>query len=81
MVAFKLFVLNTPKSLAERGLDVSYESIRYWVLKLGKQYAGRIDRRRPRPSGRWHLDENLCEGFYVIYIDLCQDIATTVGSD
>ena len=43
--------------LAERGLDVSYESIRCWVLKFGKQYARRIDRRRPRPSCRWHLDE------------------------
>jgi len=43
--------------LAERGLDISYESIRYWVLKFGKQYARRIDQRRPRPNCRWHLDE------------------------
>jgi transposase-like protein len=43
--------------LAERGSDVSYESIRCWVLKFGKQYARRIDQDRPRPSWRWHLDE------------------------
>jgi putative transposase len=43
--------------LAERGLDVSYESIRCWVLKFGKQYSRRIDQDRPRPNCRWHLDE------------------------
>jgi len=43
--------------LVERGLDISYESIRYWVLKFGKQYARRIDHRRPRPGSRWHLYE------------------------
>ena len=43
--------------LAERGLDVSYESIRHWVRKFGKQYAKRINRRRLRPNCWWHLDE------------------------
>ena len=43
--------------LTERGLDISYKSIRYWVLKFGKQFARRIDRRRPHPKCRWHLDE------------------------
>jgi len=43
--------------LAERGLDVSYETIRRWVLKFGRIYARQIRRRRPRPTDRWHLDE------------------------
>jgi len=54
---FTLSFRDVEDLLAERGMDVSYESIRYWVLKFGKQYAQRIDRRRPRPSCRWHLDE------------------------
>ena len=54
---FTLSFRDVEALLAERGLDVSYESIRYWVLKFGKQYARRIDCNRPRPSGRWHLDE------------------------
>jgi putative transposase len=43
--------------LAERGLDISYETVRSWVLKLGSVIARRLRRRRPRPSNRWHLDE------------------------
>jgi putative transposase len=43
--------------LAERGLDVSYETVRQWVLKLGPAIARRLRQGRPRPSPRWHLDE------------------------
>src|ERR1700751_2649339 len=43
--------------LAERGLDISYETVRRWVLKFGPTIARRLRRRRPRPSDRWHLDE------------------------
>src|SRR3954453_4357276 len=43
--------------LAERGLDISYETIRRWALKFGSLYAGNLRRRRPRPSEQWHLDE------------------------
>src|SRR5246127_4261778 len=39
------------------GLDVSYESVRSWVLKFGPVIARRLRQRRPRPSNRWHLDE------------------------
>jgi len=54
---FTLSFRDVEDLLAERGLDISYESIRYWVLKFGKQYARRIDQRRARPNCRWHLDE------------------------
>ena len=54
---FTLSFRDVEDLLAERGLDVSYESIRYWVRKFGEQYAKRINRRRQRPNCRWHLDE------------------------
>src|SRR6516165_219179 len=43
--------------LAERGLDISYETVRRWVLKFVPTIARRLRQRRPRPSDRWHLDE------------------------
>jgi hypothetical protein len=43
--------------LAERGIDVSYETVRRWALKFGTIIARKLRRRRPRPDGRWHLDE------------------------
>ncbi|GLS19146.1 IS6 family transposase [Labrys miyagiensis] len=43
--------------LAERGLDVSYETIRRWVLKFGLIYARNLRRLRPRAAETWHLDE------------------------
>src|ERR1700687_6276030 len=43
--------------LAERGIDVSYEPVRRWALKFGGIIARQLRRGRPRPNGRWHLDE------------------------
>ena len=43
--------------LAERGIDVSYETVRRWTHKFGPAYAKRIRLRRPRASSRWRLDE------------------------
>jgi putative transposase len=53
-IRFTLSYRDVEELLAERGLDVSYETIRRWVLKFGPVIA----RRRPRPSDRWHLDES-----------------------
>jgi len=54
---FTLSYRDVEELLAQRGLDVSYESIRRWVLKFGPEFARRLRQRRPRPSSRWHLDE------------------------
>ena len=54
---FTLSFRDVEDLLAERGLDISYESIRGWVLKFGAAYARRIRRHRPRPDSRWQLDE------------------------
>lgn len=43
--------------LAERGIDVSYETIRAWTIKFGRAIASELRRRRTPPTGRWHLDE------------------------
>ena len=54
---FTLSFRDVEDLLAERGLDVSYETVRRWVLKFGHSYAQRLRRFRPRPDDRWHLDE------------------------
>jgi putative transposase len=54
---FTLSYRDVEDLLAERGVDVSYETIRRWVLKFGPAFARELRRRRPRPSARWHLDE------------------------
>src|SRR3982751_2940073 len=43
--------------LAERGVIVSYETIRQWCRKFGQTYADALRRRCPRPGDKWHLDE------------------------
>ena len=43
--------------LAERGVDVSYETVRRWFLKFGPGIAANLRRTRPKPSDYWHLDE------------------------
>src|SRR6202047_3019326 len=54
---FTLSYRDVEELLAQRGLDLSYESVRCWVLKFGPMIARRLRQRRPRPSDRWHLDE------------------------
>src|SRR3989440_3217090 len=54
---FALSYRDVEDMLAERGIDVSYETVRRWALKFGGIIARRLRRGRPRPDGRWHLDE------------------------
>src|SRR5438477_12001570 len=54
---FTLSYRDVEELLAERGLQVSYETVRRWVLKFGPGIARKLRRCRPRPSDRWHLDE------------------------
>ena len=54
---FTLSYRDVEELLAERGIDISYETVRRWVLKFGPAIARRLRQRRPRPSDRWHLDE------------------------
>jgi putative transposase len=43
--------------MLERGIVVSYETVRRWCAKFGQACANALRRRRPRPGDRWHLDE------------------------
>ena len=42
---------------AERGVTMTYESIRAWCYKFGRDYARRIRARRGQLGDSWHLDE------------------------
>jgi putative transposase len=54
---FTLSLRDVEEMLAERVLDISYETIRRWFIKFGPSIAANLRRRRPRPSNHWHLDE------------------------
>jgi putative transposase len=43
--------------LLERGIVVSYETIRRWGKKFGPAYARRLRRKQPSRYDVWHLDE------------------------
>jgi putative transposase len=53
---FSLSLRDVELLLAERGIVVSYETVRRWCKKFGESFAKRR-RRRPRPGDKWHLDE------------------------
>ena len=54
---FTLSFRDVEELLAERGIDVSNETVRRWFLKFGRLIARNLRRSRPRASARWHLDE------------------------
>jgi putative transposase len=54
---FNLSFRDVEELMAERGVEVSYETIRQWVDKFGGMYAKRIKFRSDKPSPVWHLDE------------------------
>ena len=54
---FTLSYRDIEDLLAERGLDISYETVRRWFQKFGGPIASNLRRTRPKPSDYWHLDE------------------------
>ena len=54
---FCLSFRDIEEMMSRRGIQLSYETIRWWCLKFGEAYAKRIRSRSPRPGDRWHLDE------------------------
>ena len=54
---FTLSFRDVEDLLAERGLDISYETVRRWVNKFGPRFARELRNRRPKPTSRWRLDE------------------------
>jgi putative transposase len=57
---FNLSLRDVELLLAERGIVVSYETVRRWCQKFqkfGQSFANRLRRRRPRPGDKWYMDE------------------------
>jgi putative transposase len=54
---FSLSLRDVELILAQRGVFVSYETVRRWCEKFGESFAHSLRRRRPRPGDKWHLDE------------------------
>ncbi len=54
---FALSYRDVEELLAERGVALTYETVRQWCRKFGQQYANTLRRRRPQPGDKWHLDE------------------------
>jgi putative transposase len=54
---FCLSFREVKELLAERGIIVTYESIRRWCLKFGPTYARRLKKRQGKLGDAWHLDE------------------------
>ncbi len=54
---FTVSLRDVEEMLAERGLDLTYETVRRWVTKFGPLFARELRKRRQRPTGRWHADE------------------------
>jgi transposase-like protein len=54
---FTLSIRDVEELIAQRGVEVSREAVRCWVIKFGPLIAANLRRRRSAPTGRWHLDE------------------------
>ena len=54
---FPLSFRDVQELMLERGVDVSYETIRAWCDRFGQEYANQLRRRGLRPGDKWHLDE------------------------
>ena len=54
---FSLSFREVEDLLAERGVHVTYETIRQWSIKFGAHYARRLKRRQGHLGDTWYLDE------------------------
>ena len=54
---FSLSFRDIEEIMAERGVVLTYETVRQWCLKFGQTYANALKHRRPKTGDKWHLDE------------------------
>src|ERR1700730_4968474 len=54
---FTLSLRDVEDLTAERGIMISYETVRRWVNHFGPMVAVDLRKRRPKPHTTWHLDE------------------------
>ncbi len=57
---FSLSFRDVEELLAQRGIEVSYETIRCWTIKIGPLIARRLKKRRGAPSSGRRLDKMVC---------------------
>jgi hypothetical protein len=55
---FALSYRDVEELLAERGIHVSYETVRRWVGRFGERFTAELRSRERRPGRRWHLDDS-----------------------
>jgi putative transposase len=60
---FCLSFREVEELLAERGIVVTYETIRQWCQKFGPDYARRLKRRQGRLGDTWHID-GFCRKYF-----------------
>jgi len=54
---FNVSLREVEEMMLERGIVVSYETIRQWCRTHGADYAHRLRRKSPSANDIWHLDE------------------------
>jgi len=54
---FCLSFREVEELLAERGINVTYETVRQWCQKFGSAYARKLKKRQGRLGDTWYLDE------------------------
>jgi len=54
---FSLSYRDVEELMAERGVIVTYETVRQWCQKFGQHYANQLRRRRAQTGDKWHFDE------------------------
>jgi len=54
---FCLSFREVEELLAERGITVTYETVRQWYQKFGPDYARKLKKRHGRMGDTWHIDE------------------------
>jgi putative transposase len=63
-VRFPLSLRNVEDLLAERGVDISHETVRFWWNRFGPMFAAEIRKKRVAhlrhfPQWRWHWMRSL----------------------
>jgi len=58
---FCLSFREVEELLAERGITVTYETVRQWCQKFGPAYARKFKKRQGRLGDIWHIDEGYCQ--------------------
>ena len=53
---FPLSLRMVEEMVAERGISVSYETVRQWAVKFGNAFSDQIRHWAPARRDKWHLD-------------------------